>query len=93
MSGSDVVPVIVPAQLSVAVGVVVTVAEHVPVTFGNGVTFGTGGVQPLEIVRSPPAFAVPPPVTCILKVKSLKFNVSTFILSSKVADDGISAVI
>ena len=39
---SVVVPVIVPEQLSVAVGGAVMVAEHCPVTSGNDATLGTG---------------------------------------------------
>jgi hypothetical protein len=41
--GSDVVAVIVPAQLSVAVGAE-TLAEHSPVTVGNEAAFATGAV-------------------------------------------------
>ena len=39
-----VVPVIVPAQLSFAVGGVSDVTEHCAVIFGKVATFGTGGV-------------------------------------------------
>src|SRR5439155_735113 len=41
---SVVVPVIVPEQLSVAVGGAVMVAEHCPVTSGNDATLGTGAI-------------------------------------------------
>src|SRR4030042_3960754 len=44
ISGSEVVPRTVPRQLSVAVGVTVTVAEHSPVTSGNVAISGTGAV-------------------------------------------------
>ena len=40
---SVVVPMIVPEQLSIALGAV-TVAEHSPVIVGNVVTTGTGAV-------------------------------------------------
>ena len=44
MSGSVVVPVIAPLQLSVAVGGAVIVAEHWPVASGKLPAFGTGAV-------------------------------------------------
>src|SRR5678816_995297 len=42
---SVVVPVIVPAQLSAAVGAEAIVAEHWPVALGSVATFGTGAVM------------------------------------------------
>ncbi len=43
VSGSEVVPVMVPSQASVAVGAV-AVAEHSPVTLGKFATSGVGVV-------------------------------------------------
>src|SRR5216117_2266964 len=43
VSESVVVPVMVPEQLSVAVGGASMVAEHWPVALGNVATFGTAG--------------------------------------------------
>ena len=47
-NGDDVVPMIVPEQLSIARGEV-TVAEHSPVIVGNASTTGTGAVTSLTI--------------------------------------------
>src|SRR5436309_2064951 len=44
VSESVVVPVMVPEQLSVAVGAAAMVAVHWPVALGNVATFGTGAI-------------------------------------------------
>jgi hypothetical protein len=61
---SVVVPVTVPAQLSVAVGAAVTDAEHCPVMFGKVATFATGAM--LSVTTTLKLHdAVPQPLTAV----------------------------